>query len=246
MNFLPERLDLIAAQLAENWGATSFPRELADQLPFYWSLNIQRLPRLTIAAIGRWFGERGLPNPMANTPDRSLFGCLLAHKGHGLIFLDSAADDAEQRFTLAHEFSHYLLDHELPRSEALAALGEDVRPILDGERRPTAEERLEALRQWVDVQPFHHLMQREAGGQFMDLRTSRAELDADLLALELLAPHRLVIERCGIDRYDAMIERLLPLLTATFGLPSAIAQSYAAQLAGHFGKQDSLRERFSG
>jgi hypothetical protein len=89
-------------------------------------------------------------------------------------------------------------------------------------------------------------MQREAGGQFMDLRTSRAELDADLLALELLAPHRLVIERCGIDRYDAMIERLLPLLTATFGLPSAIAQSYAAQLAGHFGKQDSLRERFSG
>jgi hypothetical protein len=245
MSFLPARLMEIAENVSQKLELATFPIALQHTLPFAYSLNIQSLPDLTINLIQAWFTARGLLRQLQAMPDRRLFGCLVAQRGHGVIFLDSNADDAERRFTLAHEFSHFLLDHLIPREEAITAFGKSIRPVLDGERPPTDAEKLDSLRLWIDMQPFHHLMQRDSSGRFMDLRTSRAELDADMLALELLAPHQTVLEHCGTSSYTEMIECLLPLLTAEFELPPDIAHLYAAQLAGHFAKEESLRHRFS-
>lgn len=245
MSFLPTRLIEIAAHVSQKLDVSAFPIALIRVLPFSYSLNIQSIPDLTISKIQAWFAERGLPDQLHAISDRNLFGCLVAQRGHGVIFLDGNADEAERRFTLAHEFSHFLLDHLLPREDAINALGEAIRPVINGERSPTTAEKLDALRQWIDVQPFHHLMQRDSSGHFIDLRTSHAELDADLLALELLAPHLIVLKRCGTGSYAEMLERLLPLLVSDFGLPAAIARTYATQIAGQFADEESLRRRFS-
>ncbi len=245
MNFIPVRLAEIAEDVLQKLGHPLFPLRLDQLLPYGYSVNIQPIPDLTIGAIENWFAVRKIPYPTETIPDRRLYGCLVAQRGHGVIFLDKSASEAERRFTLAHEFSHFLLDHLIPREQAINALGESFLPIIDGERPPTEEERIEALRLWIPVQPFQHLMQRDSDGQFMDLRTSRAELDADLLALEILAPHQTVLAHCPLDDYDRLQFALVQHLSDDFGLPAKIARTYATQLAEHFAPEKTMRQRFS-
>ena len=87
-------------------------------------------------------------------------------------------------------------------------------------------------------------MERGANGQIEDTFTSRAELEADFLALELLAPYRMVLASCAARGYDAMQKLMFAALTGRFGLPTSVAQRYATQLAGTFYRQQSVSERF--
>jgi hypothetical protein len=247
LNFLPARLATAAARVAIALHPAQYPLRLAELLPFHYAINIQTIAGLTIGAVRAWFAARRLPDQFGNLehlPDRRLYGCMVAGGGRGVIFVDANASTAEQRFTIAHEFSHFLLDHLIPREEALAAFGTSIRPVIDGERAPTDAERLEALRDWLDIQPSRHLMERESDGSLPELRTARAEHDADLLALEILAPHATVLARAPAAEYDWMVTALFPLLTADFGLPESIARGYAAQIAGQFAREPSLRRRF--
>jgi Zn-dependent protease with chaperone function len=164
-----------------------------------------------------------------------------------VVFLDSEMPEDERRFTLAHELAHFLLDYRAPRMRALVALGEGVRPVLDGLRPPSVEERVHALLEGTPLGVVGHLMERPTAGLPSSAVLS-IETRADRLALELLAPAALVLEKVkGLRRmpYRERVDALAALLVREHGLPAGIAGRYASGLLhSHVGP--SFRDWLSG
>jgi hypothetical protein len=172
---------------------------------------------------------------------------LLAYKDSGVIFLDAEMEEDERRFTLAHELAHFLLDSRAPRMRALAALGEGVRLVLDGLRPPSVEERVHAVLEGTPLGVVGHLMERPAAG-LPSSAVLGIETRADRLALELLAPASLVLEKVEGLRgmpYRERVDSLAALLVREHGLPAGIARVYASGLlhgSGGPGFRDWLAE----
>ncbi len=171
--------------------------------------------------------------------DRHLHGCLLAYRGQGTIFFDTEDPDVEQRFTLAHELAHFLLDYQAPRQRAITALGETILAVLDGDRLPTLEERFHAVLSTVPLGVMSHVMERPASG----LPTNAVlniEDRANRLALELLAPAATLCDMMQqLDTPHGFNRRLIFLcnyLAATHGLAEAVAVPYAHYLLGQLGE----------
>lgn len=220
-----------------------------DQIILCCPATIVLIRSLTVRAIQEWLQQHGFrktgDNLVSNlpAPDRRLYGCLVAHVGHGIIFLDQDDPLPEQHFTLAHEFAHFLADYHLPRLGALEKFGGQISDVLDGKRSPTPEERLEAVLRAVPIRLYYDFMFRDPQGQIVDRQTRHAETQADLLALELIAPHQDVLKRVDtrlpLRELVAALERLL---AEGFTLPRLIAAQYAQQLAGYFGQPPTPRD----
>ncbi len=212
-------------------GRPAPPADMERAVLWALPLDVQPVPGLTVARIAAWLSARGLPHlPLG--PARRLRGCLLACRGQGVVFVEADDPPEEQRFTLAHEAAHFLLDYQEKRERALARLGEAIRPVLDGERPPTRQERLHALLADVPLGLHAHLMERGPDGAPC-LEAADAECDADRLALELLAPEREVlalVQATGGATYAARVSRAADALAARFGLPRAVAEGYARRL----------------
>lgn len=214
-------------------GRPAPPADMERAVLWALPLDVQPVTGLTVARIAAWLSAQGLPHPPLG-PARRLRGCLLARRGQGVVFVEADDPPAEQRFTLAHEAAHFLLDYQETRERALARLGEAIRPVLDGERPPTHQERLHALLADVPLGLHTHLMERGPDGAPC-LEAADAECDADRLALELLAPEReaLALVRAtgtGGETYTARASRAAAVLAARFGLPPAVAEGYARGL----------------
>lgn len=110
-----------------------FPRDLRRAVLQALPVAIVQLPRLTLRDASQWLRQRGVDRELGGQ-DRLVRGCLLADRGHGFIFLDGSIETNDERITLAHEVAHYWLHYEKPRATAIAALGEQVRKALDGDR----------------------------------------------------------------------------------------------------------------
>ncbi|WP_430981069.1 ImmA/IrrE family metallo-endopeptidase [Thermalbibacter longus] len=162
--------------------------------------------------------------------DLSLRGCLIARYGHGIVFLEGQDPVDEQRFSLAHELAHFLRHYWLPRQHLVMQLGPAVLDVLDGDRLPTHEERVHALLARVRVGYFIHLMNRSRDSWPDRATTTAAELEADLLAFELLAPSREVIRAISDvsdgDRRSVATHHL----RTKYGLPDKAAERYACIL----------------
>lgn len=213
-------------------GAPPVPRDLAPLISRSFPVSVIALPVLDIAQIERWFAERSTPYRFL-CQNRALCGCIVAARGHGLLFVDANDTADEQRFTVAHEVAHFLLDYLGPRQEALATLGESIRPVLDGERPPTSEERIHAVLSHIRLGIYHNMMPRTAAGGIDQGMILRAENRADRLALELLAPAEEVLT-VATALPGAPFERsriLSDLLIQKFGLPPAAARAYGVTLA---------------
>ena len=153
--------------------------------------------------------------------DRRLRGALVAFADHGILFLDGADHEAEQRFTAAHEAAHFVLDYLLPRRRALALLGDGIRPVLDGERPPTCEERIDAALTACPLGLHVHLLdRRDPTG-----RVALAEDRVDRLARELLAPADELDRR--FDGCPPAEADLVAALIDDYGLPAAEAAAHA-------------------
>lgn len=165
--------------------------------------------------------------------NRRLRGCLIAYYGKGLMLIDADDPPDERRFTLAHELAHFLLDYQAPRQRALAALGEAILPVLDGARPPTLEERLHAALADTPLGVLQHIMERPDEGLPAG-KVLAIEDRADRLALELLAPAHLLLERLSAPSApQAFRERLVfmtTILVAEWKLPPTRAASYARHL----------------
>lgn len=213
-------------------GPLPLPRDLAPILSRPLPLSVVSLTGLDITRVEHWFAQRKVPYRFL-CQNRALCGCIVAARGQGLLFLDADDSAAEQRFTAAHEVAHFLLDYLSPRQEAILALGESIRPVLDGERAPTADERIHAVLGRVQLGFYQNLMPRSAQGGIDQGAVLGAEDRADRFALELLAPADAVlaevadVARTPFERTRALTE----LLEQQYGLPRGVARAYGASLA---------------
>ncbi len=197
-----------------------FPRDLRAAIAFAVPLTVVDLPAVGPAAVRGWFRRNGVPVPLAE-PDRPLRACLVAWRGAGFAFVDAGDDPAERAFSVAHELAHFLRDYLHPRETAVRRLGPAAAEVLDGARPPTPDERLHAVLRHVAVRPFTHLLRRGGDGRPLTPAEREAEVAADRLAFELLAPAGAVGD--GGD--------LVARLVGVFGLPPGPAARYAAVLA---------------
>jgi hypothetical protein len=208
------------------------PRDLAPLLSRALPLSIATLPALDVAHVERWFAQRSVPYRFL-CQNRALCGCIIAARGYGMLFIDANDAAAEQRFTVAHEVAHFLLDYLDPRQEAIELLGNPILPVLHGERAPTAEERIHAVLGRVKLGFYQDMMPRTAQGSIDQGAILRAEDRADRLALELLAPAADVLA-AATNVASTPFERareLTELLEQHYGLPLVVARAYAASLA---------------
>jgi hypothetical protein len=225
---------LWVAELANDFWTESgtveaFPRDLRRAVARALPVSVVLLPRLRLDGVRSWLRENDVACP-CDERDRPLRACLVAFRGHGLIFLDGTDAADEQRFSLAHELAHFLRHYRQPRRLACRLFGEGIAEVLDGERPPTPVERLHALLRSVPLGLHLHLMQRGPRRGVLHVAVARAEEEADQLAYELLAPATDVLAHTGEVCGEAGKARLMTALEAVFGLPHEQAADYSRLL----------------
>ena len=210
-------------EAAEFWRrvgeAEPFPRELRRPVTNTLPVAVVHLPRLTISDASAWLSERGVEGTLT-AADRPLRGCLVAHRGHGFIFLDGGLEPDEERVTLSQEVSHFVRHYERRRVAAARKMGPAILEALDGDRPLTAAERVSAVLRDIPVGVYRHTMGRDGAGR-PDAHTMELEAEADLLGFELLAPSWRVAKSSmpGADCRE--------LLQVAYGFPSESALAWA-------------------
>lgn len=206
------------------------PRDLNRLVSYHFPISLVSLPQLSIRQVERWLLQRQAPYQFL-CANRELCGCIVAARGHGLLFVDADDSIDEQRFTVAHEVAHFLLDYDAPRRRALTFLGERIRPVLDGERFPTAAERIDAVLASVKLGIYVDMMLRDAQGAIDQESILRAEDRADRLALELLAPAEDVLAQLPTSAsLFKRVQAATELLVSVYGIPRQVARTYAVAL----------------
>lgn len=208
----------------------SYPRNLRRAIARTLPVTLVPLPELRVAGVDRWFHDHGEP-AAADVPDRPLRACLVARDGQGFIFLDTSDPEDEQRFSLAHELSHFLNDYWRPRTEASRRLGATTVEVVDGVRPPRPEEDIRALLAEVRLAAFRHFMERSEDGHIASGEIDAVERAADLLALELLASAHEIMRYAAELPDGGRRSALTALLVARYGLPEPIAAAYAGRFA---------------
>jgi hypothetical protein len=209
----------------EFWAGTNlqdtFPRNIEQAIALKLPLGLVKLPLLTIGAVRRWLEKRQILIPVSTDPC-DLLGCLLAYRGYGFIFVSGSDGPAEQRFTIAHEVAHFLVDYLWPRRQVIQALGEDITEVLDGLRPATPAERAAAILSHLRLGAHLHVLPRPGTDEDQDSVVASAENRADRLALELVAPQKYIrsflqnlFAHQAINPHDARAA-----LVAHFGLPA--------------------------
>ncbi len=227
-------------------GAEDAPRSLRRAIANALPLTVVLLPALRLAGIDVWLRSQRIVCRL-DVHDRPLRACLVARYGQGIVFLDGADPDDEQRVSLAHEVAHFLKEYWTPRHRAAERLGPHVLEVLDGDRAPRHEERVQALLAQVPIGYHVHLLDRCPDGQYATPDIASAEYAADVLAYELLAPSSAVLDAVGALPTVQQREAASALLRDVYRLPAAAATRYAALLlhqedhSGSFLRQLGLR-----
>jgi hypothetical protein len=198
---------------------TVFPRNVEQALALKFPVDVVKLSVVTIRTVTAWLKRRRFL--CDNLPESSadLMGCLYAEKGHGFIFLSGADPPDEQRFTVAHDAAHFLLDYWVPRQDVIAALGPNIEDVLDGMRAATLRERAAAILARVRIGAHWHLLPRNGTDPMADARIAHVEDRADALGLELVAPHRHIFHLLKNELEDETRETATLRLGAYFELP---------------------------
>jgi len=225
---------LIAREFWSSAGdRTQFPCEL--EAPVLWALPVAilKLPRLSIFDVETWLAMRGIQFRF-QTSNRPLHGSLLAYQGRGCILLNGADSDSELRYSLAHETAHFLMNYLRPRRRAVNLLGSAILEVFDGFRTPTVRERVHGILGRIPIGFHVHFMGSNIGSKLDSNAIMELEDNADLLALEIIAPEEEV--RRGVarvwnrDHNCSRLEVALTLLVKQFGLPRNVAEGYARYL----------------
>jgi hypothetical protein len=111
----------------------TYPRAIRRAVARSQPISVVTLSALHVAKAEEWLRRQGIAIDI-DVVNRPLRACLVAHAGAGIIFVDGADAENEQRFSIAHELAHFLADYLAPRHAATARLGEDILEVLDGAR----------------------------------------------------------------------------------------------------------------
>ncbi|WP_192385075.1 hypothetical protein [Mesorhizobium silamurunense] len=212
---------------------SGFPRDLAECAPLTLPVSIIVRAGLTTADVVQTLAV-ATGRAAASLRKRRLRGCLVAHRGFGMIFLDED-DSALVRFALAHELAHFA-GHYLTRRElAIARLGPAIIDVLDGLRAPTAPEQLAGILSGCPLGAFADVMERDDGVP-LTAAAEVMEYEADEAAFLALAPIGIVIARTlgrsgRIDRAAATA-----CLIETFGLSPGDADRHAPRIVNAAGR----------
>src|SRR5438094_2410135 len=133
----------------------SYPCDIKAAITLTLPLELYPVAGLRVKDVLAW-AERIRLNCLIRGRDRRLHGCLIADRGKGTIFFDTLDHENEQRFTLAHELAHFLLDYQAPRQRALTILGETILPVLDGDRPPALAAWVPCVLATVTLDGSHH------------------------------------------------------------------------------------------
>ena len=176
-----------------------------------------------------------------------LHGCVVVGRRGAVILVEKNDDEAQKRFTIAHEVAHYILEVRRHRERAADRMGRDFSDVLYGSREATPTERIDAWLSDVRSDKILHLMDRAPGGGYGCARTMDAECVADELALEILAPRSDVKEALsslGRMGFAESLSAARRIAERRYGLPGAIAGVYASRAVRRLKGGPSTAERF--
>jgi hypothetical protein len=220
-----------------------YPRNMWVPVQRAFPITIRQIHELSVNHVYADLSSIGYSDP-PDTPDRRLRGCLVALQGYGIIFLDAADLPEERNFSLAHEASHFIIDHWQPREAVRKSISPNALEAFDGERAPTVVERFKGIRNGIAIRPLEHFMDRDPDGNIRVSSFMRSENKADRLALELLAPALKVVGRQRFSTRPKSGDEIVDVLKREFGLPAPVALSYGEFLFLKYIPDSSLRERF--
>lgn len=228
---ISKRIERLAATFWEEAGAEEpFPRNL--ELPIHYakpSVAVVPMEQLRPDAICVWLAAHG-HDVRVVTKDRWVDGCLYATKGVVFLFFEARLTADHRRVVIGHEFGHYLADYEDPRRRTVRRLDRSLLSVFDGERLATEQEILSATLADVSAEPHVHFMDRSEDGTFEE-PISHVERTANALALELLAPWRVVVRVMqSSSRGLGAVADWQECLERHFGLPHSWAGYYAQEL----------------
>jgi hypothetical protein len=221
------------------------PRNLENPILFNFPLAVCKIPCMCVAEVNAWLRRRWISFQLSS-PERPLRGCVLASAGRGVILINGGDPEDEQRVTLAHEASHFIVDYLSPRHRAIICIGQGIVEVLDGLRPPTSTERTDAVLNGVPIGLFTHLLDRGSDGLPEFSRTLASESRADRLALDLLAPvvevRRQIARVAPSSRFQDRVDVTIGILKKNFGLPDAVANLYGRSLCRSWFGGPSFRE----
>ena len=236
MKKMNDNYEHLAALFWESTGELRiFPCDLESAVLWVLPVAVVKLPRLGLSSIRRWLEARNIEMPYAGREKR-IRACLLARCGSGLIFLDGADPEDEQRFSLAHDVAHFILDYQSHRQRAIDSLGNRIVEVLDGERKATVEERLTGILSGMTIGPFMHLMDRNKYNRISRRVILDIEDAAERFALELIAPQKEVeryMDQAYPEWYNSSSQSndAVVLAARVFGIPPHVMASYLTYLA---------------
>ena len=206
----------VAATIALSVGARAFPRDVefaALALP----VHIEHVKDLTPYKVDKWLSTRLAWDNPSSRDNRRIRGCLVAHRGHAVIFVEANESEDERRFTLAHELAHFVGHYLAVRERAVARFGPSIVAVLDGERPPTPAERLSGVLLRNPLGIFRDVLDRDGTEPLTDT-AERMEIEADTAAFLALAPPTEVVSRCDAVHKNRNRDCLLQTLRVEFGL----------------------------
>lgn len=235
MSIIKPHIARIAREFWSKAGKRRLPTfDIVGAVSLILPVDIVSLSELSLKKVEQWLSERKVVLNI-DMNDRHLHGFILTFKGSGFIFINGTDSEEERRFTVAHEASHFILDYKLPRVKAIEKFGPKIIEVLDGDRNPTNEERIDGLLSSVSVQPYTHLLEKVGDGSFDSIKIFDSENDADALAVELLAPSANVIKDTKIGNpkisFDDFRTHSLQILREKYMLPEAVAKDYSLRLS---------------
>lgn len=221
----------------------SFPRSLEHSVALALPLRVVKLSHLRLSAVEDWLTRRGAPFHF-NCHSRAVRGCLIASGGGGFVFVDGADPEDEQRFTVAHEAAHFLVDYLRRRDTAIRRFGPRIVEVFDGLRSPTVTERIHALLSGAPLGVYTNLMERDEAGVGFDAGVWEIEDRADKVALALLAPPEAVLSEANTSaaRFAERRETIVGLLCGRYGLPPGVSDAYGRLLLIEAGRGPSWSE----
>lgn len=199
-----------------------FPRNIEAILLLTVELPVVYQKDLTLHGAEQYLcALRAAPYTPPDETDRGLLGLLCVGPPANIVFIDSELPEHIQRYVLAHELAHFLVDVFFVRNLWLRSLPERSVEILKAFSWDEYDE-------WLDFEAFLKGLPKRArsiigrGKHQLD-ETDEKELQADLIARELLMPWStaLTIYKSRSDRAQFMQYAI-----QHFGLPNRIAFDY--------------------
>lgn len=200
----------------------SFPRDIEALLLFTLELPVEYRIDLTLHSAEQYLcALRGIPYSPPNEPDRKLMGLLCVGHPANVILIQADLPNHIQNYVLAHELAHFLVDIFRLRNLWLSTLPDRHTEILKAFSWTDYDH-------WLDFEVYlKGLPQRPrsiiARGNKQLRETEEKELEADLVARELLLPwdEAVNIYELAIDR-----EQFTAQAYENYRLPLRVANDY--------------------